>query len=37
MGIIAGIAEMPWPGLLAVNAIGAILWIGVWAPAGPWP
>src|SRR6266571_1586701 len=33
-GIIAGIAEMPWPRFLAFNALGATLWVGVWASVG---
>jgi len=33
-GIIAGIAEMPWPRFLAFNMIGAVLWVGVWASVG---
>jgi membrane protein DedA with SNARE-associated domain len=33
-GIIAGIAEMPWPRFLAFNALGAALWVGVWSTAG---
>jgi membrane protein DedA with SNARE-associated domain len=33
-GIIAGIAEMPWPRFLAFNAIGAALWVGVWTSVG---
>ncbi len=33
-GIIAGIAEMPWPRFLLFNAIGAALWVGVWTSVG---
>jgi membrane protein DedA with SNARE-associated domain len=33
-GIIAGIAEMPWPRFLVFNTIGAILWVGVWSTTG---
>ena len=33
-GIMAGIAEMPWPRFLAFNALGAALWVGVWSSAG---
>lgn len=33
-GIIAGIAEMPWQRFLAFNALGAALWVGVWASVG---
>jgi membrane protein DedA with SNARE-associated domain len=33
-GIIAGIAEMPWWRFLVFNAIGAILWVGVWSSVG---
>jgi membrane protein DedA with SNARE-associated domain len=33
-GIIAGIAEMPWPRFLLFNTIGAALWVGVWASVG---
>lgn len=33
-GIIAGIADMPWPRFLMFNAIGAALWAGVWTSVG---
>ena len=33
-GIIAGIAEMPWPRFLVFNTIGAALWVGVWSTVG---
>ena len=33
-GVIAGIAEMPWPRFLAFNTLGAALWVGVWASVG---
>ena len=33
-GIIAGIAEMPWPRFLAYNTLGATLWVGVWSTVG---
>ena len=33
-GIMAGIAEMPWPRFLAFNALGATLWVGVWSSVG---
>jgi membrane protein DedA with SNARE-associated domain len=33
-GIIAGIAEMPWPRFLVFNTIGATLWVGVWSTVG---
>jgi len=33
-GIIAGIAEMPWPRFLAFNTLGAALWVGVWSTVG---
>jgi membrane protein DedA with SNARE-associated domain len=33
-GIIAGIAEMPWPRFLASSLLGAVLWVAVWAPIG---
>src|SRR5215510_12854930 len=33
-GIIAGIAEMPWPRFLAFNTLGAALWVGVWSAVG---
>jgi membrane protein DedA with SNARE-associated domain len=33
-GIIAGIAEMPWPRFLLFNAVGAALWVGVWTSVG---
>ena len=33
-GIIAGIAEMPWPRFLLFNVIGAALWVGVWTSVG---
>jgi len=28
-GIIAGIAEMPWPRFLVFNTLGAVLWVGL--------
>jgi membrane protein DedA with SNARE-associated domain len=34
IGIIAGIAEMPWPRFLAFNVLGAVLWVAVWTSAG---
>ena len=33
-GIIAGTAEMPWKQFLAFTTLGAVLWVGVWAPLG---
>ena len=33
-GIIAGITRMPWRRFLAFNALGAALWVGVWAGLG---
>ena len=33
-GIIAGLAEMPWQLFIIYNAIGAALWVGVWASVG---
>lgn len=33
-GIIAGIVEMPWKRFLAANAVGAALWVAVWASVG---
>lgn len=33
-GIIAGISEMRWPKFIVFNAIGAALWVGVWASVG---
>jgi len=33
-GIIAGIAEMPWPRFLVFNTLGAALWVGVWSTIG---
>jgi membrane protein DedA with SNARE-associated domain len=33
-GIIAGIAEMPWPRFLLFNTIGAALWVGTWTSVG---
>lgn len=33
-GIIAGITSMPWRKFLAYNAVGAALWVGLWASAG---
>ncbi len=33
-GIIAGISRMPWTKFLAFNALGAALWVGLWAGLG---
>ena|SRR5579859_4270888 len=33
-GIIAGTAEMPFRRFLAYTTLGAVLWVGVWAPVG---
>lgn len=33
-GIIAGITKMPWLKFLAFNALGAALWVGLWATVG---
>ncbi|MEV4611457.1 DedA family protein [Kitasatospora sp. NPDC049258] len=32
-GVVAGASRMPWPRFLAANAVGALLWVGVWASA----
>jgi membrane protein DedA with SNARE-associated domain len=33
-GLIAGITGMAWRRFLAFNALGAVLWVGVWATIG---
>lgn len=33
-GIVAGTTGMPWRRFLAFNALGAALWVGVWATLG---
>lgn len=33
-GIIAGTIGMSWPRFLAFNALGAVLWVGLWAGLG---
>jgi membrane protein DedA with SNARE-associated domain len=33
-GIVAGTSRMPWPRFVAFNALGAALWVGVWASVG---
>ena len=33
-GIVAGIAKMPWRRFLVFNALGAVLWVGVWTAIG---
>jgi len=33
-GLIAGITEMPWLRFLTFNAVGAVLWVAVWASLG---
>jgi membrane protein DedA with SNARE-associated domain len=33
-GIIAGIAEMPWPKFLLFNSIGAAVWVACWTTVG---
>jgi membrane protein DedA with SNARE-associated domain len=33
-GIVAGATEMPFPGFLVFNALGAAAWVGVWTTAG---
>ena len=33
-GVVAGASGMPWPRFVLFNAIGAVLWVGVWATAG---
>ncbi|MGE5137635.1 MAG: DedA family protein [Gemmatimonadota bacterium] len=33
-GIVAGTVRMPWRRFLVFNAIGAVLWVGVWTAAG---
>ena len=33
-GLIAGISSMRWPKFILFNAIGAALWVGLWASVG---
>jgi len=33
-GIVAGLAKMPWWRFLTFNAIGRVLWVGVWTSIG---
>jgi membrane protein DedA with SNARE-associated domain len=33
-GIVAGISRMAWPRFLAFNALGAVLWVGLWTTVG---
>lgn len=33
-GIVAGTIGMPWPRFLAFNALGAVLWVGMWTVLG---
>ncbi|MCO5972665.1 DedA family protein [Actinoallomurus soli] len=33
-GILAGITGMHWPRFLAFNALGAVLWVGLWTGLG---
>jgi membrane protein DedA with SNARE-associated domain len=33
-GIIAGLSEMQWAKFITYNAIGAVLWVGLWSAAG---
>ena len=33
-GVVAGATGMPWPRFVLFNAIGAVLWVGVWTTAG---
>ena len=33
-GIVAGLSEMRWRRFLAFNALGAVLWVGVWVTLG---
>ncbi|MFB7633574.1 DedA family protein [Streptomyces sp. NPDC056149] len=33
-GVIAGTTRMPWPRFLVFNALGAALWVGLWAGVG---
>lgn len=33
-GIIAGLSDMRWPKFITFNALGAALWVGVWASVG---
>ncbi len=33
-GIVAGGTRLPWPRFLAANAVGAALWVSVWAGLG---
>jgi membrane protein DedA with SNARE-associated domain len=33
-GIIAGTSDMPWRRFVAFNALGAVLWVGLWTSVG---
>jgi membrane protein DedA with SNARE-associated domain len=33
-GLVAGAVDMPWPRFLAFNALGAAVWVGLWASLG---
>jgi membrane protein DedA with SNARE-associated domain len=33
-GIVAGVSRMAWPRFLAFNALGAVLWVGLWTTVG---
>lgn len=33
-GMVAGLAGMPWPRFLVFNALGAVLWAGIWTTVG---
>jgi len=33
-GLVAGASGMPWPRFVLFNAIGATIWVGVWAGVG---
>jgi membrane protein DedA with SNARE-associated domain len=33
-GVVAGMVRMPWPRFLVFNALGAVLWAGIWTTVG---
>jgi membrane protein DedA with SNARE-associated domain len=33
-GVVAGLVRMPWPRFLFFNALGAVLWAGIWTTVG---
>lgn len=33
-GVVAGVVRMPWPRFLVFNALGAVLWAGIWTTVG---